>query len=70
MKVGNCVFVCMYVLSFYFSVPLSFGNWYLAIDPVPTAADALAATTFSAADAAALATPGGLCVRYHSPQAC
>ena len=28
--VGNCVFVCLYGLYFYFVVPISFVDWYLA----------------------------------------
>ena len=30
MAVGNGVFVCLSVLYVYFSVPVSFGGWYLA----------------------------------------
>ena len=30
MTVGHCVFVCMYALSVYFTVPVYFGDWYLA----------------------------------------
>ena len=30
MTVGNCVFGCMYDLYVYFSVPVSFGDCYLA----------------------------------------
>ena len=30
MTVGNSVCVCMYGLSVYFEVPVSFGDWYVA----------------------------------------
>ena len=30
MIVGNYVFFCLYGLSVYFEVPISFGDWYLS----------------------------------------
>ena len=33
MTVSNCVFVCLYDLSVYFIVPVSFGDWYLESRP-------------------------------------